>query len=874
VAFAAVVALLALTALAVLFLRERRARAEADARGAAADERVGLVAGAAQEAIAVFARDHSPELLNPVFVALTGYDAASLLAQAPLLFVLPDDRPPLLTDIADLLASPGSAPRTREGRVLTRGGDVRWCTVTLAAAPGTGGGYLFAATDRTVERAAEERLRRDADLLGAVVEVQQAVGTAGLDADAVMHVIAERCRELTHADGASVLLREGDRLVVRVSAGIRMPSLPVQGSLAGQAIRTGDVAVSHDVTTDAVVDRSSWAPLGIRSLLVAPLLHEGRAIGALKVASTVPGAFGDDDARALRHLSGLLGAALAHASAFEQRQQRLEERTRSLQESEQRFKQLVDTAQEGIWVLDERGVGTYVNPRLAELFGYPAGEMLGRPMLDFMDAVGRAEAQSLLDRAGGEPVRGDFHFRRRDGGELWTIAAVSPIVARDGGPVGSVVMVSDITDRKRAEDRLRHSAERLRTLHEMQQAVLAADSTADVARAALARLRRLVPCDRCSVVLFDDAAHEARLVAGLAHGLPIPEQAFPLTRLSPDEALRRDALRSVDDITVADPRPPIYTQLLAEGIRSLLSVPLRVDGETIGELNLGMAEPGGFEPDHRDVAVEVATPLAVAIQHARLRDELARRTAELERRIADHAAALRQSRADTETLEAGLGRDLRDPLRHVQGFARLLLEEHGEELAPEARHYATRIHDGARELAALVDGLARLARVSRQDLLARPVELNALVEEVLLEVQAGLNGRSIEWDVGRLPLVTGDATLLREALRELIENALRFTASRPSSRIAINPITSETEAGFSVEDNGVGFPPDESGRLFRVFERLHESDGHAGPGLGLALVHRIAQRHGGRAWAQAVPGVGATFHLALPAPGTRGRPEL
>ena len=871
-------ALLALTVLAVsvlalLLVRERNTRASADRRSAAADARTELLAGTAQEAIGLFARDHGPVLLNPAFTALTGFDSRSLVGQAPLLFVLADDRPLLLADVGELNGNAAAAPRTRDCRFVTREGDVRWCTVTIRAVPAPEGGYVIAATDRTAQRNAEERLRRDADLLGAVLEVQQAVGTAGLDADAVMHVIAERCREITHADGASVLLREGDRLVVRVSAGVRMPELPVQGSLAGHAIRTGDVVVSHDIATDPIVDRVNWTPLGIRSLLAAPLIHEGRAIGALKVASTLPGAFGDDDARALRHLSGLLGAALAHAAAFEARQQRLEDRTRSLQESEQRFKQLVDTAQEGIWVLDDRGVGTYVNPRLAELFGYPAGEMLGRPLLDFMDGTARADAQPLLERSEAAPVRGDFRFRRRDGGELWTIAAVSRIVARDGMPVGSVVMVSDITDRKRAEDRLRQSAERLRALHEMHRAVLAADSSGDVARAALLRLRGLVPCVRCTVVLFDDAAHEARLVAGLVNGLPMPEQRFPLNRLSPDEALRRDAVRSVDDISLAEPRPPIYEQLLSEGVRSLLSVPLRVDQETIGELNLGMATPAGFEPEHRDIAVEVATPLALAMQHARLRDELAHRTAELERRISDHAAALRQTRSDAETLEAGLGRDLRDPLRHLQGFTRLLLDEHAETLAPEARHYAMRIHDAARELAALVDGLSRLARVARQDLLERPVELNVLAEEVLLEAQAAVNGRSVDWEVGRLPLVTGDATLLREALRELVDNAVRFTAGRPYTRIAIQPLMTDTEVGLAVEDNGVGFPPEESGRLYRVFERLHDSGAQGGPGLGLPMVQRIAKRHGGRSWAESVPGVGATFYLALPAPGTPSRHE-
>lgn len=870
-ALAAATALLALTVLALLVVREQRARAEAGVRAAGAEARVQLVAATAQEAIAVFGRDHGPVLLNRAFVELTGYDAESLVAQAPLLFVLADDRAPLLADLAELAGTTAPGPRARECRFATRAGDVRWCTVTIAAAPEPEGGYVITAMDRTAQRSAEERLRRDAELLGAVVDVQQAVGAAGLDAEAVMHVIAERCRDLSHADGASVLVRDGDRLIVRVSVGVPMPELPVQGSLAGQAIRTGDVAISNDIATDPVVDRESWARLGMRSLLATPLLHEGRAVGALKVASRMPDAFDDDDARALRHLSGLLGAALAHASAFEARQQRLEERTRSLQESEQRFKQLVDTAQEGIWVLDERGVGTYVNPRLADLFGYPAGEMLGRPLLDFMDATGRTDAQPLLERAGTEPVRGDFRFRRRDGGELWTIVAVSPIVARDGVPVGSVVMVSDITDRKRAEDRLRQSAERLRTLHEMHQAVLAADSTSEVARAALNRLRRLVPCQRFSVLLFDEEAHEARLVAGLANGVPMAEQRFPIDRLSPDEAFRRDPLRSVDDIALAESRPPIYEQLLAEGIRSILSVPLRVDGETIGELNLGMAAVAGFEPEHRDIAVEVATPLALAMQHARLRDELARRTSELERRISEHAAALRQSRADADTLETGIGRDLRDPLRHLQGFTHLLLDEYGETLPPEARHYATRIREAARELAALVEGLSRLARVARQDLLERPVELNALAEEVLLEVRAGVNGRPVDWEVGRLPLVTGDAALLREALRELVDNALRFTADQSYTRIAIHPLTGESEIGIAVEDNGVGFPPEESSRLYRVFERLHESEERAGPGLGLAMVQRIAQRHGGRSWAESVPGVGATFYLALPAPGARGR---
>ena len=148
---------------------------------------------------------------------------------------------------------------------------------------------------------------------------------------------------------------------------------------------------------------------------------------------------------------------------------------------------------------------------------------------------------------------------------MWGLVSASPILGRDGGLVGTVGMVTDITERKRAEERLRRSAERLAMLHDMGQAILAARSPPEIGRAALGRIRRMVPCQRCSVVLFDFPKGQAHLVAGYAGGSPLSTAPMPLDTFSPAEVLRRGTVRYVEDIAAMEAPPPIFQQLQEEG---------------------------------------------------------------------------------------------------------------------------------------------------------------------------------------------------------------------------------------------------------------------------------------------------------------------
>ena len=307
-------------------------------------------------------------LANPAFERLTGYPLEDLQDQEFLQYIHPDDRPAILAEWERL--AQGGSLRDQEYRVVTRGGQARWCASTwepLRDPQGRQIGYLGTEFDITERKLAETEMRLDTELFQAVIEVQQAVAAAGLDSATVMRVIAERSMALTGATGVVIEVLEGDELAPVLQLGVESPRLGVAESLSGMAVRTGELQRSDDILTDSRLGHQAYHTQGIRSILAVPLRDDQRILGILKVLSPQAAAFSDRDSKALLLLGGLVGASLEHAAAHEARQARLEDRTLALQESEQRFKQLVDVAQEGIWVADDRGVITYVNRRMARV---------------------------------------------------------------------------------------------------------------------------------------------------------------------------------------------------------------------------------------------------------------------------------------------------------------------------------------------------------------------------------------------------------------------------------------------------------------------------------------------------------------------------
>jgi len=238
--------------------------------------------------------------------------------------------------------------------------------------------------------------------------------------------------------------------------------------------------------------------------------------------------------------------------------------------------------------------------------------------------------------------------------------------------------------------------------------------------------------------------------------------------------------------------------------------------------------------------------------------------AELEHRVMQRTVALNRANRELEAFSYSVSHDLRSPVRHLTGFVKLLERHAGAALDDKGRRYVGIIADSAQRMGRLIDDLLEFSQTGRVELHTTTVDLHLLVDEVRRECLDGLEGPPVVWKVSPLPPVRGDRSLLRQALVNLVSNALKFTRTREQAVIEIGEAPSDDgTAVIFVRDNGVGFDARYVEKLFGVFQRLHSSEEFEGTGIGLANVKRIVERHGGRVWAEGAVDRGATLYFTL-----------
>lgn len=243
---------------------------------------------------------------------------------------------------------------------------------------------------------------------------------------------------------------------------------------------------------------------------------------------------------------------------------------------------------------------------------------------------------------------------------------------------------------------------------------------------------------------------------------------------------------------------------------------------------------------------------------------------QLEQRVAERTAQLEAANKELETFTYSVSHDLRQPLRHIDGFLALLKARIEPTLDEESRCYMDTISEAALRMAALIDELLAFLRMGHFEMTKTKLDLGSLVREVIRKFEPATKGRDVQWHIAELPLVTGDRVMLGAALGHLVSNALKFTQPRAQAEIDIGCLPGqEAEVVVFVRDNGVGFDMQYADKLFRVFEHLHRVDEFKGIGIGLANVRRIIERHGGRTWAEGKVGGGATFYFSLPRNGSQ-----
>jgi PAS domain S-box-containing protein len=257
-------------------------------------------------------------------------------------------------------------------------------------------------------------------------------------------------------------------------------------------------------------------------------------------------------------------------------------------------------------------------------------------------------------------------------------------------------------------------------------------------------------------------------------------------------------------------------------------------------------------------------------EHKRTVEALAKAHDLMEQRVEERTAELKAVNAELESFNYSVSHDLRAPLRGIDGFSQVLLEDYDKALDENGRRYLQRIKAATARMGNLIDDLLDLSRLSRAEVARADVDLSNVARIVAQELREREPGRKVSITVQDGMKTVGDPSLLRIALKNLLENAMKFTRKRPEASITVGMTEAADERVFYVQDNGAGFSMEYVDRLFVPFQRLHAHEEYLGSGIGLATVQRVINKHGGRIWAEGEPDRGATFYFTLSSRARRG----
>jgi PAS domain S-box-containing protein len=491
---------------------------------------------------------------------------------------------------------------------------------------------------------------------------------------------------------------------------------------------------------------------------------------------------------------------------------------RRAEETQRHLAAIVQSTDDAMFSLDAEGLVTGWNAGAERLFGWAAEAVIGKIPWPLKNTPGASERRAKALR--GERIEPYESEVVAKGGRLVPVViSVSQIRDADGSVVGVAVNVRDITASKREhEARLRLAA----IVESSSDAIIAKDLDGTI-----------LSWNTGAELLYGYASSEAvgrniSLVVPPDHSDEIPailERIKVGERIEHYETLRRRKDGAMVDVSITV--SPLY--------------------DSSGTIT-------GASAIARDIS-----------DRRRTEAEIRRLNADLERRVTERTAELVAANGELEAFTYSVSHDLRAPLRAINGFAQLLVERNGAQLDAEAKRYLGRVTAGTTLMSRLIDDLLALSKVGHQRVETEVVSTSDAVRRALDQLAPQLQGRAVELSVGELPECVAEPVLLEQVFVNLIGNALKYSRGREPARIVIgcqsDPGTKEWV--FFVKDNGVGFDMQYADKLFGVFQRLHRPDQYEGTGVGLAIVHRIIARLGGRVWAESEPEKGATFYFTL-----------
>ncbi len=482
----------------------------------------------------------------------------------------------------------------------------------------------------------------------------------------------------------------------------------------------------------------------------------------------------------------------------------------TLKGAEQPYRIMVETMSEGAVTVDARGMIIYSNARFAALVKRPLERVIGASIFGYVLPSDLELFQALLEQGfKGKNTKSEIIFQAADRLAFPVLLSVSGLQPIDG-PGLVTVLVADLTEQKRNEEII--ASERL--------AGLIFEQTTEA----------FVVCNDEGVIIrasreAQQLADENLFMAGFngAFDLKVPgsekqKEKFDLQRVLQGTTLRKEEF-------VLERKDGTYRNLL------LSAGPLRRGDRIIG-------------------CVVIMVDIT---ERKRAEEELKRRTGQLE-----------DSNKEMEAFTYSVSHDLQGPVRAMDGFTKMILKDYDQSMDAEFKRRFEVIRENTQLMAKLIEGLLTLSRIGRKGLSFGSVDMKTTFAKAWEEIKIFNRGRKIEFKTGDLPPAYGDGNLIRQVVYNLLSNAAKFTRNRKQAVIEVGSYSEGGYHIYSVKDNGAGFDMQYYDKLFGVFQRLHSASEFEGTGIGLAIVQRIIQRHGGRAWAEGKADKGATFYFSLP----------
>jgi len=483
-------------------------------------------------------------------------------------------------------------------------------------------------------------------------------------------------------------------------------------------------------------------------------------------------------------------------------------------------------------ITDVQGTITYVNDKFCAISQYSKDELIGQNHRILNSGHHSKEflQQMYHTIANGKVWHGEIENRAKDGSIYWVDTTVVPTLSSDGKPRQYIAIRADITERKRAEDAVKESLA--------------------TSKAALKELAdQKFALDQHAIVAVTDVQGTITYVN---------EKFCAISQYSEDELIGQNHRI----LNSGHHSKEFFQQMyhtIANGKVWHGEIKNRAKDGSIYWVDTTIVPFVGEDGKPRQyVAIR-----ADITERKQAEEEIQELNDELEHRVVERTAQLETANKELEAFSYSVSHDLRAPLRHISGFSKMLTEEFGSSLDPNAQHYVERIQAGTQKMGLLVDELLNLARLGRHALTLQPTGLNSMVTEVVAILQPDTAGRRVEWVITDLPTMECDPVLVKQIFQNLLANALKFTRPRAHAVIEVSHKEEDGQPVFMVRDNGIGFSMKYVDKLFGVFQRLHRVEDFEGTGIGLATVQRIVQKHGGRVWAEAELDKGAAFYFTL-----------